>query len=588
MSDVGAVALAVAVWVGASSAWPVPRWVGLVVVAAALVGRWPWLLVAGGFVLASSLGSSSVAGLVPPSSAAAMRGDVVLVGDPVAVLHAIRVDVRLGDGRRVEAWARGSPGDALRSLAAGDVVALEGRLRPAPPEAAARLAVRHVVARLDVSAVGAIRGGAPMARAANGLRRTLVSGASSLPADREALLRGLLLGDDRDIPTPVEADFRSSGLTHLLAVSGSNVAFALAAAAPLIRRFQLRGRLLLSLALLVFFAVLTRAEPSVLRATAMAAVACWTAFVGRPVSRVRLLSLAVAACVLVDPVLVRSIGFRLSVGACVGMALLAAPIAARLPGPRWLADALAVTVAAQAGVAPLLTSTFGGLPVASVPANLLAAPVAGPIMSWGMTAGLLAGTVGGSVASVLHVPTRALLWWLTTVARVMGGAPLGFLDGRDVLLVAVLGCAAWWVRRWWAVAGLVAVALLVARPGAPTGSVEVAHGAELWRGRGGGHVLVLAGPADAGRVLEGMHRHGVRAVALVVATAGNRDVAGTIADIRSRVPVGAIAAPPEHRIRDATAIEEPLAVDVGGLRVELRPVGRTLVAEVARGPPIRR
>ena len=586
MSDVGAAALAVAVWFGASVAWPVPRWLGLVVVAAALLARWPWLLAVGGFGLAASLGAASAAGLVPPASPAAMRGDVVLVGDPVTVLHAVRVDVRLGDGRRVEAWARGSPGDALRPLAAGDVVAIEGRLRPPPPDAAARLAVRHVVARLDVSAVGRVDGGAPMARAANGLRRTLASGASSLPDEREALLRGLLLGDDRDIPAPVEADFRSSGLTHLLAVSGSNVAFALAAAAPLIRRFQLRGRLLLSLALLVFFAVLTRAEPSVLRATAMAAVACWTAFVGRPVSRLRLLSLAVAACVLVDPVLVRSVGFRLSVGACVGMALLAAPIAARLPGPRWLADALAVTIAAQAGVAPLLTSTFGGLPVASVPANLLAAPVAGPIMSWGMTAGLLAGAVGGGVASALHAPTGLLLWWLTAVARAMGGAPLGFLDGRDVLLVAALGCVAWWWRRWWAVAAVVGIALLVARPAAPGDSVEVARGAELWRGRGGAHVLVLAGPADAGRVLEGLRRHGVRTLALVVATAGHRDVAGTIADIRSRVPVGAIAAPAEHRIRDATAIEEALSLDVGGLRVALRPVGRGLAAEVARAPPV--
>jgi competence protein ComEC len=270
------------------------------------------------------------------------------------------------------------------------------------------------------------------------------------------------------------------------------------------------------------------------------------------------------------------------------MALLAAPIAARLPGPRWLVDALAVTIAAQAGVAPLLTSAFGGLPLASVPANLLAAPVAGPIMSWGMTAGLLAGVLGGGLATVLHLPTRFLLWWLTGVARTMGGAPLGFLDGRDVLLVAVLGCAAWWLRRWWALAVLVVVAVVAARPVAVAGAIDVARGAELWRGAGGAHVLVLEGPADAGRVLEGLHRRGVRRLALVVATAGNRDVAGTIADIRSRVPVGAIAAPPDHRIRDATEIDRPFEVDVGGLRVSLRPVGRGLVAEIGRAPPTTR
>jgi len=584
VSDAAAVALAVAVWVGAAVAWPVPRWVGLVVAVVALLLRRPWLLVVGGFALAASLGAASAAGLVPSPSAVAVRGDVVVVGDPVTVLHAVRVDVRLPDGRRAEAWARGAPASALGAVEAGDVVGIEGRLRAPPADAARRLAVRHVVARLDVEAVGELRAGAPLWRFANGVRHTLSSGAASLPAERQALLRGLLLGDDRDIPAPVEADFRASGLTHLLAVSGSNVAFVLAVAGPLIRRFELRGRLLASLALLVWFAVLTRAEPSVLRATAMAAVACWSAFVGRPVSRVRLLALAVSACVLVDPVLVRSVGFRLSVAACVGMALLAAPIAARLPGPRWFADALSVTLAAQAGVAPLLTTTFGGLPLASVPANLLAAPVAGPIVSWGMTAGLVAGVVGGEVASVLHLPTRALLAWLTWVARTTGGAPFGFLDGGDVVLVAGVGAVALRLRRRWALVGFALVALVVARP-AVAAEAELARGATLWRG-GGAAVLVLEGPADAGRVLEGLRRQGIGRLTLVVASAGNRDVAGTILDLRARVVVAAIAAPSGHRIRDASAIEVATELDVGGLRVRLEPVGRALVATIARGPPV--
>ena len=81
---------------------------------------------------------------------------------------------------------------------------------------------------------------------------------------------------------------------------------------------------------------------------------------------------------IVDPVLVRSVGFLLSVGACCGIALWAAPLAARLPGPRIVAEPLAVTIAAQVGVAPVLIPVFGGLPVAAIPANLLAIPAAGP------------------------------------------------------------------------------------------------------------------------------------------------------------------------------------------------------------------
>src|SRR5690606_6159961 len=152
--------------------------------------------------------------------------------------------------------------------------------------------------------------------------------------------------------------------------SGQNVLFVLAAAGPVLRRLQLRGRLVASLAVIGLFAVVTRAEPSVLRASAMAAIACWAAFAGRPVSRLRILALAVAGLLLVDPLLARSVGFRLSVGASAGLVLLASPLAARLPGPRWLAEPLAVTLAAQVGVAPFLLTTFGGMPVVTVVANL--------------------------------------------------------------------------------------------------------------------------------------------------------------------------------------------------------------------------
>ena len=121
--------------------------------------------------------------------------------------------------------------------------------------------------------------------------------------------------------------------------------------------------------------------------------------------------------------LVWSVGWWLSVGATAGIALLAAPIAARLPGPRALAEALAVTIAAQIGVAPVSVSVFGGVPLASIPANLLAVPVAGPLMVWGLPAGVLAG-VAPALAPVLHLPTRLAVRWIAVVARTAAAAPL--------------------------------------------------------------------------------------------------------------------------------------------------------------------
>ena len=68
-------------------------------------------------------------------------------------------------------------------------------------------------------------------------------GGSHLPATERALVAGFLLGDTRALPTEVEEEFRAAGLTHLLAVSGANVAFVLALVAPVLRRLALRTRL---------------------------------------------------------------------------------------------------------------------------------------------------------------------------------------------------------------------------------------------------------------------------------------------------------------------------------------------------------
>jgi competence protein ComEC len=332
---------------------------------------------------------------------------------------------------------------------------------------------------------------------------------------------------------------------------------------------QLRGRLIASLSLIALFAVMTRAEPSVLRASAMASIACWSAFTGQPVARLRTIGVAVAALLLVDPMLARSVGFQLSVGASLGLVTLAAPIAARLRGPRWLAEPLAVTLAAQVGVAPILLTTFGGMPVVTPLANLLAVPVAGPLTAWGLGAGLLAGIVGAPFAALLHVPTNAMVWWIAGVAHASARVPLGTVDVRAVLIGVVVAAVVVWWRRAAIPVAAVALVLVALPPRGALHDVEVARGVHLWRA--GGVVLVVDGSASAAPVLDGLRRAGVGTVDLLVARKGSKDVAGLVADIRSRHRVRSVAAPSGHRIRDATAVTGDLTVHIGRLVVRLTP-----------------
>jgi competence protein ComEC len=563
--------LAVAAVAGAWWSWSVPLAAAALVVALALWSRRPLLLVVGVGLLASSLGARAWAGLEPPPVPVAVAGEVTLMGDPVEVRGALRVDVRVGS-RRVEAWARGEPAAALRPRLAGERVAVAGRLRAPPDHARPWLARRHVSARLSVHHVGAWRPGDPASRAANAVRRTLVEGAAPLSRERRALFTGFVLGDVRDQDDAVADDFRGSGLTHLLAVSGSNVAFVLILAGPMLSRLGLRSRWAATLGLLAFFALVTRFEPSVLRATAMAAIACTAGGLGRPASRRRVLALAVAAVVLVDPIIVRALAFQLSVAASAGIITLAGPLSRRLPGPRVLAEALAVTLAAQVGVAPVLVPVFGGLPVSSVPANLLAVPAAGPLMAWGLTGGVVAGVLGPPVDALVHLPTSLLTGWVAAVARWGSGLPLGQLRAPHVLALAAVALVFVAARRAPAravaagMAALVVAAPALWPPAGPHAGTPVAHGAELWRAAG---VVLVVDDADAGRLLDRLRLLGIDRVDVLVSRRGTRPAATTVMVLRSRLAVGAVLAPEGHRIRDAVAPSAGSVVTVGDLAVEV-------------------
>ncbi len=572
MSDRHAVALAVAAMAGGWWSAAVPLIPAIALVAAALVVRKPWLLVVGVLLLSSSLGARAWAGL-DPLEPAVFEGEASLVSDPVPVGEGMRVFVR-AEGRRYEAWAYGRAARDLGDRLAGDRISVTGSVRPILPLPSYQ-AARHVANRLNIDHVHHYRDGPFPYRMANWLRRTIARGAQTLHDDRLALFTGLSYGDDRHQSPVVSDDFRAAGLTHLLAVSGQNVAFVLILARPLIERFDYRGRWALTLGAIGFFALVTRFEPSVLRASVMAAIAATATLLGREASSRRVLTLAVALLVLVDPLLVHSVAFRLSVAASTGIILWAPRLAERLRGPRLLADALSVTVSAQLAVAPLLIATFGGVPVASLPANLLAAPVAGPIMMWSLSAGLAAGLVGGPLAQAIHWPTDLGIGWIQAVASWSASARLGELRTPHLIAV-VIGAVIWWLARRRPLRAMAAVGLAAAllvpavalRTADPPFHTMLDAGVEVWRHHQ--TVVVVLGPnRSTERLLEDLRRAGVGAVDLAIADRGNRAQRGQIRSLQERMHVGTVIAPPGHRIGGATTVRTGQQILVSGLVVEV-------------------
>jgi len=263
-------------------------------------------------------------------------------------------------------------------------------------------------------------------RASDGLGR-------GMPPREAELARGFVLGEDDRIDEETKEDFRRSGLSHLLAVSGENVTLLALLAMPLLGMLgiPLRERLLWVLALIAVYVPVAGAGPSIQRAGVMGAVGVLATLGGRRASRLYALALAVVVTLAIEPGVAGDVGWQLSFAAVLGILLLASPIrraiTVRLGAGRWrraLAEGLAVTVSATLATAPLIAYHFETLSTTTLVANVLAMPAVAPAMWLGMCG-----------AGLAQVP----------------GLPLEPLNGLNALLLAyVAQIASWCATPGWA------------------------------------------------------------------------------------------------------------------------------------------
>ncbi|MEV0392594.1 ComEC/Rec2 family competence protein [Polymorphospora rubra] len=395
-------------------------------------------------------------------------------------------------------------------------------------------------------------------RAAGSLRAGLQLACAPLPDEPGGLLPGLVVGDTSRLDPAVEEDFRATGMTHLVAVSGSNVAIVIGLVL-LLARWARAGPWLAAAACalaLVGFVILARPSPSVVRAGTMGAIALIGLATGRPRAALPALGAAVTVLVVYDPGLAGDAGFALSVLATGGLLLLAPgwrDALRRRGTPTWLADALAVPAAAQLACGPVVAGLSGTVSLVAVPANLLAVPAIAPATVLGVAAAVVSPLwpAGAEFAAWLGGWPA---WWLVVVARYGARAPAGTLPWLDgvagglslglLTLVVVRLARRPAVRRLLAVgvAAVVVGALPVrlAAPGWPPSGWVVAACAV---GQGdtvvlpiaaGRAVVVDAGPdpAAADRCLR---RLGIREVSLLVISHFHADhVAGLDGVLRGR------------------------------------------------------
>jgi competence protein ComEC len=245
-----------------------------------------------------------------------------------------------------------------------------------------------------------------------------------MPVRERALARGFVLGEDERIDAETREYFRRSGLSHLLAVSGQNVALLALLAMPLLAALgiPLRMRLVWVLGLIAVYVPLAGAGPSIQRAGIMGALSLLATLAGRRASRFYALALAAAILLAIEPGIAADIGWQLSFAAVLGILLLAGPlrraIARRIGARGWrrtLGEGVAMTVAATVATAPLIAFHFEEVSTTTLFANLLALPAVAPAMWLGMLAAT-AGQVPGVPVEALNAVDSLLLAYIAQVA----------------------------------------------------------------------------------------------------------------------------------------------------------------------------
>jgi competence protein ComEC len=385
---------------------------------------------------------------------------------------------------------------------------------------------------------------------------------AELPGVSGALLEGLLIGERRQLPPTLLADFRQAGVYHVLAISGFNVALVAGSAFLLFRLVRLPAPLAAGLALvtLVAFAAVVGGQPSVLRATVMGGLFLTAGLLGRESRVWNSLAAALLALLLLDPGSLAEPGLQLSFAATAGLLHLGPWIRARCP--RWcpgpIAGILAASAGAQLGVTPVMLAQFGQLSPFGVSANLLVVPLASVLTTGGVFT-LVVATVSRTLAHPLFQSLWLLLVLLRVVVRTCAALPgaIVYVPPPPGLALVAAALALLLLPRVRTRAGTLGIAALVA--GATLATIVAARPdglmhvlvldtgqgeAILVRAPGGEALLVDTGGGGPGRgdrgeriVVPVLRRLGVRRLTALALTDGAPDHVGGLAGLLGGIPI---------------------------------------------------
>jgi ComEC/Rec2-related protein len=270
----------------------------------------------------------------------------------------------------------------------------------------------------------------------------------SLHGERRGVLLGVVLGDEEGLDDRLRQDFRASGLYHLLAVSGQNVALVAGGALMLawllgIPRWLGEFGALLSMG---GYVLAVGPQPSVLRAGVAGALGSLAWLTARATDRWYFLLLGALVLLAWNPYVIFDPGFQLSFAAVVAIFTFVPGLLKTLEGyplPGLIRDAIAVSTACGLATAPILWFQFHSIPLVAVPANAAAAPAVVPLLGLAMASAAVH-PLAPSLSALLAQGDGLCAAYLAACARVFGRLPLAQVRSAwAAAALALLAGGAW-------------------------------------------------------------------------------------------------------------------------------------------------
>ncbi|MGA9761451.1 MAG: ComEC/Rec2 family competence protein [Gaiellaceae bacterium] len=389
------------------------------------------------------------------------------------------------------------------------------------------------------------------------LARDLVPG---LSGERRGLVLGFVLGEDEGLSDGLRQSFRRSGLYHLLAVSGQNIAFLVAGVLGLAWLCGIPRRLgeVMALATIAAYVLVVGWQPSVVRAAVAGSLASLAWLAARPRDRWYFLLLGALVLLVWNPRSVFDPGFQLSFAAVMAIFVLVKPLERLLEKtslPACLRPLVAVSAGCTLMTTPVMVFQFGKVPVYGVLANVAVEPVVPFVLFLGLACVLVA-PLAPAAAQAMAFLNGLLAAYIAFCARLVGALPGAQVDRARLLELCLV---AFFLVLWpfllrprlprLMVLTLTALVPLWGwqnrpcphpLPAPPEGLrvtfLDVGEGDATLLQTPEGAVLIDAGPPEAD-VAGQLRRLGIGRIDLLVLSHPHRDHAGGAAEVLRRLDV---------------------------------------------------